>query len=251
MRAGSIAAVGAARSWQGSPRADRRARGPHRPPGLPGRASSSLRRRDARDRLYLHETASAADCLVEIKRYAAENPKREWISGDGWSMDFFASGNPKEGGSLDAVVPDRPVYFDNRDGHTSWVNCRALELAGITAPPPTPRTAASSATPPATRGALHEGAAGLVSALVPEPTRPSTSRRSSARRPTSIRSASPPGRTPVTEPDSRRLPRLAERGLLTARAEGLCGSASTARSRSTSSSSRARRDRSAASGSTA
>ena len=80
----------------------------------------------------LHETASAEDCLIEIKRYAAENPEREWISGDGWSMDFFAGGNPQKA-ELDAVVRDRPVYLENRDGHTSWVNSRALELAGITA----------------------------------------------------------------------------------------------------------------------
>ena len=65
----------------------------------------------------LHETASAQDCLVEIERYAKENPDREWISGDGWSMDFFASGNPLKA-PLDSVVPDRPVYLENRDGHT-------------------------------------------------------------------------------------------------------------------------------------
>ena len=37
----------------------------------------------------LHDTGSAEDCLDEIARYAAANPDREWISGDGWSMDFF------------------------------------------------------------------------------------------------------------------------------------------------------------------
>jgi len=117
----------------------------------------------------LHETASADDCLGEIARYAAANPDREWISGDGWSMDFFPGGNPQKA-QLDAVVPDRPVYFENRDGHTAWVNSRALELAGITeetADPPDGRIQRDASGEPS--GALHEGAMWLVSDLVPAP----------------------------------------------------------------------------------
>jgi predicted amidohydrolase YtcJ len=117
----------------------------------------------------LHETGSAEDCLEEIARYAAANPDREWVSGDGWSMDFFSGGNPDKE-RLDAVVPDRPVYLENRDGHTAWVNSRALELAGITADTPDPadgRIERNAAGEPS--GALHEGAMWLVSTLVPPP----------------------------------------------------------------------------------
>ena len=117
----------------------------------------------------LHETGSAEDCLEEIARYAAANPDREWISGDGWSMDFFPGGNPDKE-RLDAVVPDRPVYLENRDGHTAWVNSRALELAGITADTADPadgRIERNAAGEPS--GALHEGAMWLVSTLVPPP----------------------------------------------------------------------------------
>jgi predicted amidohydrolase YtcJ len=118
----------------------------------------------------LHETSSAADCLAEIKRYAAENPDREWISGDGWSMDFFPGGNPQKD-PLDALVPHRPVYLENRDGHTAWVNSRALELAGIgagTADPADGRIERGPAGEPS--GGLHEGAMNLVGELVPPPT---------------------------------------------------------------------------------
>ncbi len=117
----------------------------------------------------LHETASAEDCLEEIARYSIAHPDREWISGDGWSMDFFSGGNPDKE-RLDAVVPDRPVYLENRDGHTAWVNSRALELAGITADTPDPadgRIERNAAGEPS--GALHEGAMWLVSTLVPPP----------------------------------------------------------------------------------
>ena len=117
----------------------------------------------------LHDTGSAEDCLEEIARYAIAHPDREWISGDGWSMDFFSGGNPDKE-RLDAVVPDRPVYLENRDGHTAWVNSRALELAGITADTPDPadgRIERNAAGEPS--GALHEGAMWLVNTLVPPP----------------------------------------------------------------------------------
>jgi len=117
----------------------------------------------------LHETASADDCLAEIERYAAGHPDQEWIHGDGWSMDFFAGGNPDKE-RLDLIVPGRPVYLENRDGHTAWVNSRALELARITADTPDPhdgRIERDASGAPS--GALHEGAMDLVHDLVPPP----------------------------------------------------------------------------------
>ncbi|HEX5470175.1 MAG TPA: amidohydrolase [Gaiellaceae bacterium] len=117
----------------------------------------------------LHETTSAEECLVVIGRYAAEHPEREWVAGDGWSMDFFPGGNPDRE-RIDAVVLDRPVYLENRDGHTAWVNGRALELAGIgrdTTNPPDGRIERDAAGEPS--GALHEGAMRLVGDLVPPP----------------------------------------------------------------------------------
>jgi predicted amidohydrolase YtcJ len=84
-------------------------------------------------------------------------------------MDFFPGGNPDKE-SLDAVVADRPVYLENRDGHTAWVNSRALELAGITAGSPDPadgRIERRASGEPS--GALHEGAMRLVEDLAPPP----------------------------------------------------------------------------------
>jgi predicted amidohydrolase YtcJ len=115
----------------------------------------------------LHETESAEDCFQVVARYAAEHPEREWITGDGWSMDFFPGGNPDKE-RLDEVVGDRPVYLENRDGHTAWVNSRALELAGIgagTADPADGRIQRQGNGEPS--GALHEGAMRLVSELAP------------------------------------------------------------------------------------
>jgi predicted amidohydrolase YtcJ len=120
----------------------------------------------------LHETHSAEECLDVIARYAAKHLERKWIVGDGWSMDFFEGGNPDKE-RLDAVVPDRPVYLENRDGHTAWVNSRALELAGIDASRPDPPDGriqrVADGTP---SGALHEGAMRLVEGLAPPVSQP-------------------------------------------------------------------------------
>jgi predicted amidohydrolase YtcJ len=118
----------------------------------------------------LHETGSADDCLEVVVRYAADHPDREWIAGDGWSMDSFPGGNPMKE-QLDAVVSDRPVFLVNRDGHTAWVNSKALELAGIDARTPDPadgRIERRDGNKPS--GALHEGAMHLVGDLVPATT---------------------------------------------------------------------------------
>jgi predicted amidohydrolase YtcJ len=118
----------------------------------------------------LHEASTAEECLETIARYAAEHPEREWIAGSGWSMDSFARGTPDKE-RLDAVVPDRPVFVTNRDGHGAWVNSRALELAGVeaaTSDPPDGRIERTENGEPF--GTLHEGAMHLVDRLVPETT---------------------------------------------------------------------------------
>ncbi len=116
----------------------------------------------------LHDQPDDRDAyLAAIGRYAAANPGREWIVGAGWSMPAFPSGTPSRH-DLDAVVPDRPAIFDNRDGHGAWANTRALALAGVTAATPDPadgRIEREADGGP--QGTLHEGAARLVNRLVP------------------------------------------------------------------------------------
>src|SRR5262249_32672700 len=74
-------------------------------------------------------------------------------------------------GTLDAVVPDRPVYLSASDGHSAWVNSKALEMAGITAAtadPPNGRIEREPGTQnPA--GMLRESATSLVERLLPPP----------------------------------------------------------------------------------
>jgi hypothetical protein len=116
---------------------------------------------------YLYEARSAEESLAIVARYAAEHPDREWIAGGGWSIEHFPGGTPGRA-DLDGVCPDRPVLLENSDGHSSWANSRALELAGVTRDTPDPpggRIERDAAGEP--QGCLHEAAADLVEKLLP------------------------------------------------------------------------------------
>jgi predicted amidohydrolase YtcJ len=116
----------------------------------------------------LHGVEPAAYAAT-VAAYAAERPGDPWVLGGGWVMDAFGTAGP-HASALDAVVADRPVLLESTDGHSAWVNRRALELAGITRATPDPprgrieRDAAGEPT-----GALHEAAMALVAGLAPEP----------------------------------------------------------------------------------
>jgi hypothetical protein len=79
------------------------------------------------------------DALVaKVARCAAEDPDLPWIIGRGWSLSTFPPDGLPDKRLLDAVVPDRPVALKSVDGHSLWVNSKALEAAGIGALTPDP-----------------------------------------------------------------------------------------------------------------
>jgi predicted amidohydrolase YtcJ len=108
--------------------------------------------------------------LGAIASYASGHPNATWITGGGWSMDAFPGGIPRRE-SLDAIIPDRPVFLESRDAHGAWVNSRALELAGVTRQTPDPPHGRierdADGTP---SGCLQEEAVSLVERLAPAPT---------------------------------------------------------------------------------
>ncbi len=118
----------------------------------------------------LHDAYSLDDYLRILRQYAESHPERDWIMGGGWSMAIFPGGTPTKE-LLDDIVPDRPVYLPNRDGHGAWVNSAALKLAGITRDAPDPldgRIERDAQGEPS--GTLHEGAMDLVSRYAPKAT---------------------------------------------------------------------------------
>ncbi len=117
----------------------------------------------------LNGLEDVAAYVAAIKQYADEHPDEAWITGGGWSMAAFGPGALARRELIDAVVPDRPVMLYSQDGHTSWVNTKALEIAGITNRTPDPDDGRIDRDPKtgAAIGSLQEGASSLVEAKVP------------------------------------------------------------------------------------
>ncbi|MDP9328488.1 MAG: amidohydrolase [Actinomycetota bacterium] len=118
----------------------------------------------------LHLAGSLPEYERIVRTYAETHAGDPWIVGSGWSMDVFPGGTPTRD-VLDRLVPDRPVFMPNRDGHSAWVNSRALELAGVTrvtSDPADGRIERDAAGEPT--GTLHEGAMDLVGDLTPATT---------------------------------------------------------------------------------
>lgn len=115
--------------------------------------------------------SSIEEMINRINEFAQSYPNRKWITGRGWQYTQFPGGLPTKN-LIDAAIKDRPVYIRAYDGHSSWVNSKALELAGInrsttfTGFGEIVRDANGEPT-----GALKEDAQGLVSKLLPPPTR--------------------------------------------------------------------------------
>ena len=115
----------------------------------------------------VHDCASADEALAAIGAFDTQHPGDDWIVGSGWSMEHYAGGTPTRG-MIDALVPHRPVYLVNRDGHGAWANTAALQRAGINDHTPDPvdgRIEREADGFPA--GTLHEGAMELIERLLP------------------------------------------------------------------------------------
>ena len=83
--------------------------------------------------LDLSETKTLAEALAKIAQYAADNPSRQWIIGNGWNQEVWGLDRFPTAAELDAAVPDRPVFLSRVDGHAAWVNGAAMTAAGVSA----------------------------------------------------------------------------------------------------------------------
>lgn len=80
---------------------------------------------------------SVAEVLARTKAWADAHPDARLIKGFGWRYTLFPTTGPNKA-DLDKLFPDKPVLLVAIDGHSAWVNSKALELVGIDAKTPDP-----------------------------------------------------------------------------------------------------------------
>ncbi len=85
---------------------------------------------DSDHELDLNASRSEEEAIEMIKKYAVEHPDEQRIRGFGWFPANWNDAPLPTKMSLDKAVPDRPAYMNCADGHTIWMNSRALEESG-------------------------------------------------------------------------------------------------------------------------
>jgi len=119
----------------------------------------------------LFGATSLGGAVRAVAEFSRNHPKNAWIVGYGWNQEVWKLGRFPTAAELDAVVNDRPVLLHRVDAHASWVNTKALEMAGIGKDTPDPaggkieRDANGKPT-----GVLVDSAMELVNKVVPLPT---------------------------------------------------------------------------------
>ncbi|RMH19644.1 MAG: amidohydrolase [Acidobacteria bacterium] len=124
---------------------------------------------DAQIQLDLRAARRWQEIVDQVAAAVAEAAPGEWIRGRGWHQDKWdeppspaVEGFPVHD-SLSAVSPDNPVILTHASGHASFVNAKAMTLAGIdrtTPDPPGGEILRDRRGRPT--GLLRETAAGLV-----------------------------------------------------------------------------------------
>ena len=123
--------------------------------------------------IHLDDATTVAEIQTRVKDYAAAHPHAPWILGRGWWYSVFGAAALPDKKMLDDVMPDRPVLLTAYDGHTTWANSKALQMAGITRDTANPINGIIVRDPQTgeATGALKEAANGLVRRIIPEPSR--------------------------------------------------------------------------------
>lgn len=86
----------------------------------------------------LDGAGSLGEVLERLRPAIAATPPGQWVLGAGWNHEAWDIPRFPNRYDLDAIAPHHPVALRRKDGHSVWVNSRALELARITANTPDP-----------------------------------------------------------------------------------------------------------------
>ena len=119
--------------------------------------------------LDLSDTSSLAEALAKISQYAADNPGRQWIIGNGWNQEAWGLGRFPTAAELDSVVADRPVFLSRVDGHAVWVNGAAMAAAGISSATKSPGGGNIEKSGGKPTGIFVDTAMDLFDAAIPSP----------------------------------------------------------------------------------
>lgn len=90
------------------------------------------------DNVDLSGSRSLEQAVERVRARAAQTPTGELIWGSGWNNAEWREPAFPTSHALDAAAPHNPVILTRKDGHSIWLNSRALQNANITRSTPAP-----------------------------------------------------------------------------------------------------------------
>jgi len=117
-------------------------------------------------------TASYDEVVARVAERAKTVPAGTWVTGRGWDQNDWGNTAFPTHDKLTAAVPNHPVYLTRVDGHAGLANAAAMKAAGVTAASRDPEGGHIERTSGgAPAGVFVDNAQGLVSRVIPRPTR--------------------------------------------------------------------------------
>jgi predicted amidohydrolase YtcJ len=83
-----------------------------------------------KDRVQLDACDSLSSAIKTISDYIKSSDSKSWILGSGWNANHWLDGFPHKK-YLDEITGNHPTALYNKDGHTQWLNTKALNLVGF------------------------------------------------------------------------------------------------------------------------
>jgi len=117
----------------------------------------------------LRQAATKKDFIQTLKKFCLQHKDSRWILGGDWDHEAWGGDLPRRAW-IDSVTPNNPVFVSRYDGHMSFANSKALQLAGITrntvAPPGGEIVKDENGEP---TGVFKDNAQDLILTAIPEP----------------------------------------------------------------------------------
>jgi predicted amidohydrolase YtcJ len=85
--------------------------------------------------IYLYTSITKEQTLQDIRAYIEAHPELDAYWGSGFTMGIGgeeAEGRGPQKEWLDEICSDKPIILTSNDGHSQWLNSKALEMNGIT-----------------------------------------------------------------------------------------------------------------------
>jgi len=119
--------------------------------------------------LDLSDTNSLDEAKAKIAAYAAANPSRPWIIGDGWNQEKWGLGRFPTAADLAGLGGGRPIWLTRIDGHAAWANDAAMAAGKITVTTKAPAGGRILLEAGKPSGVLIDSAMHLMDTVIPRP----------------------------------------------------------------------------------